>query len=189
MWKRTPSWRCRQPISDMTPCRVCELHAESIFRIEGMDCHEEVAVLERSLRKLAGLEALDADVMGQRLRVKYDAAKLTTGGIAEAVARTGMRAWLEHEEPRPSSSGPSRLRFVHVSGVALGLGLLQQATGWAFVPGWLPFAVSIGAGAVPTARRALTSVRAAVLDINVLMMVAVAGAIALGEWAEAASVV
>ena len=53
----------------MTTCRVCELHAESIFKIEGMDCHEEVAILERSLKRLSGLEALDADVMGQRLRV------------------------------------------------------------------------------------------------------------------------
>ena len=58
----------------MTTCRVCELHAESIFKIEGMDCHEEVAILERSLKRLSGLEALDADVMGQRLRVSYDAA-------------------------------------------------------------------------------------------------------------------
>ena len=26
---------------------VCELHAESVFKIEGMDCHEEVAILEQ----------------------------------------------------------------------------------------------------------------------------------------------
>ncbi len=63
----------------MTTCPVCELHAESTFKIEGMDCHEEVAILERRLKRLAGLEALDADVMGQRLRIKYDAAKLSTG--------------------------------------------------------------------------------------------------------------
>ena len=37
--------------------------------------------------------------MGQRLHVKYDAAKLSTAAIADAVADTGMRAWLEHEEP------------------------------------------------------------------------------------------
>jgi copper chaperone CopZ len=50
-------------------CPVCELHAESTFKIEGMDCHEEVAILERRLSRLAGLESLDADVMGQRLRI------------------------------------------------------------------------------------------------------------------------
>ena len=90
-------------------CTVCEVHAESVFKIEGMDCHEEVAILERSLQRLSGLEALDADVMGQRLRVSYDAAKLTTSVISEAVARTGMRAWLEHEEPQPAATGAARL--------------------------------------------------------------------------------
>ena len=49
--------------------------------------------------------------MGQRLHVKYDAANPHDGGIADAVADTGMRAWLEHEEPvagsdrAPNSSG------------------------------------------------------------------------------------
>ena len=60
----------------MTTCTVCELHAESVFKIEGMDCHEEVTILEQRLKRLAGLESLDADVLGQRLSVKYDAAKL-----------------------------------------------------------------------------------------------------------------
>ena len=83
---------------------VCELHAESVFKIEGMDCHEEVAILEHRLKGLTGLERLDADVVGQRLRIQYDAAKLTTARIAEAVAQTGMRAWLEHEEPRPAAA-------------------------------------------------------------------------------------
>ncbi len=173
----------------MTSCRVCELHAESIFKVEGMDCHEEVAILERSLKRLTGLEAIDADVMGQRLRVKYDAAKLTTTGIAEAVARTGMRAWLEHEEPQPNHTPASRLRYVTLSGIALAFGLGQHAAGLSLTPGWLPFAIAIAFGVVPIIRRAVTSVRAAVLDINVLMLVAVAGAIALGEWGEAASVV
>lgn len=173
----------------MTTCRVCELHAESIFKIEGMDCHEEVAILERSLNRLPGIEDLDADVMSQRLRVKYDAAKLTTSGIAEAVARTGMRAWLEHEEPQPSASGTQRLRFVAGSGILLALGLSQELLGASFLPAWLLFAPSIALGVVPLARRAATSIRSAALDINVLMLVAVAGAIALGEWSEAASVV
>ena len=34
-------------------CTVCEIHAESIFKIEGMDCHEEVAILEKRLKQFA----------------------------------------------------------------------------------------------------------------------------------------
>src|SRR5919106_6527010 len=99
-------------------CPVCEVHAESVFKVEGMDCHEEVAILERTLKRLAGLEAMDADVVGGRLRVKHDAARLTTSRISEAVAQTGIRAWLEHEAARPASIDSTRRgRLVWGSGV------------------------------------------------------------------------
>ena len=170
-------------------CRVCELHAESVFKVEGMDCHEEVAILERRLKKLTGLEALDADVVGQRLKIKYDAAKLTTAKIAEAVAQTGMRAWLEHEAPRPVAASRWRERLVFLSGGALAIGLISNVAGATGLAGWIPYFAAIVLGGIYTARRAWTSLTSRHLDINVLMMVAVAGAVALGEWSEGASVV
>jgi Cd2+/Zn2+-exporting ATPase len=174
----------------MSSCQVCELHAESTFRIEGMDCHEEVAIIERRLNRLAGLEALDADVLGQRLRIKYDAAKLSASSIAEAVAQTGMRAWLEHEEPAPVGvSARARRRLVVLSGVSLVAGFLAQQAGAGGAAGWMPFVLAIVLGGVFTVRRAAVSARAGVLDINVLMLVAVTGAVVLGEWSEAAAVV
>jgi len=171
-----------------TACTVCELHAESTFRVEGMDCHEEVAILERRLSRLTGLEALDADVLGQRLRIKYDASRLSASAIAEAVAQTGMRAWLEHEAPVASATTGWRDRLVIASGVLLaaGLVLLVAAPG---VPAWPAFLLSAIAGGIPVLRRAIVSARAGVLDINVLMVIAVAGAVALREWTEASSVV
>src|SRR5436190_223743 len=67
-------------------CAVCELHAESTFKIEGMDCREEVVLIERRFKHLAGLEEFTADLIGQRLLVKYDAAKVSAAAIASAVA-------------------------------------------------------------------------------------------------------
>ena len=171
----------------MSTCAVCELHAESTFRVEGMDCHEEVKILERRLSRLSGLESLDADVLGQRLRIKYDAARLSTDAIAEAVSQTGMRAWLEHEQPAPPR-GDWRRHLVVGSGVLFAVGLVLQFF-YARVPAWPLFAGSVALGSVPTARRALASVRARHLDIHVLMIIAVIGAVILGEWTEAASVV
>jgi Cd2+/Zn2+-exporting ATPase len=174
----------------MSTCQVCELHAESTFKIEGMDCHEEVAILEHRLKRLAGLEALDADVIGQRLRIKYDAAKLSAGSIAEAVAQTGMRAWLEHEEPVPvTASALTRQRLLVLSGAAFVAGLAGSFLGVSGSVAWIPFVLSIVLGGVFTARRALVSIRSGILDINALMVIAVGGAIVLGEWSEAASVV
>ncbi|MGE5361824.1 MAG: heavy metal translocating P-type ATPase [Bacteroidales bacterium] len=171
-------------------CPVCEVHAESVFRIEGMDCHEEVAILERRLRPLPGVEDLSADVMGQRLRVIYDAAKLPASAITEAVAGTGMRAWLEHEQPIGLSAATTARRqaLVIASGIALVLGLAAQWLGLTSFGAGALFLVAVAAGGVYTARRAFSAARAFSLDINVLMLVAVGGALAIGEWDEAASV-
>jgi Cd2+/Zn2+-exporting ATPase len=174
----------------MTTCTVCEVHAESVFRVEGMDCHEEVTILEHRLKRLAGLEALHADVLGGRLSIKYDAARLTTSHIAEAVAQTGMRAWLEHEEARPAPDAHAwRDRLVWGSAALTAAGFLMELTGSAGRVPTALFGIAIAAGGAHTARRAWVSLRAGSLDIYVLMLVAVAGAIALGEWSEGASVV
>jgi Cd2+/Zn2+-exporting ATPase len=180
-------------------CTVCELHAESTFRIEGMDCREEVALIERRFKNLPGLEDFSADLMGQRLHVKYDAAKLSASAIAGAVADAGMRAWLEHEEPLALGDAVARRRLMLVwtSGVALAIGLALEIVGRRFALGianaeWSVralFAISIAAGTALTVRKAWTAIRMRILDINVLMLVAAGGAVALGQWAEAGSVV
>jgi len=178
-------------------CTVCELHAESTFKIEGMDCREEVAILERRFKNLAGLEDFSADLMGQRLHVKYDAARISTAAIADAVADTGMRAWLDREERTAGLDRQVRLRqtLVWTSGAALAIGMALSLTGIDTGPvpagrlaEWL-FIVSLAAGIGATSRRAWTALRVGSLDINVLMIVAVAGAAVLGEWSEAATVV
>ncbi|MGH9140573.1 MAG: heavy metal translocating P-type ATPase, partial [Vicinamibacterales bacterium] len=181
-----------------TICTVCELHAESTFRIEGMDCREEVAILERRFKSLIGLEDFSADLMGQRLHVKYDAARISTATIADAIADTGMRAWLEHEQPIAGSDQWMRMRqlLVSNSGVALGIGVALQ---WAGAAGLqtsdairgVPFlfVISLAAGLGATARKAWSAARTGSLDIHVLMVIAATGAAILGEWSEAAAVV
>ena len=174
----------------MSTCQVCEIHAESTFKIEGMDCHEEVAMLEKRLGKLRGMEAFDADILGQRLKIKYDAAKLSASTIAEAVAQTGMRAWLEHEQPVGTAPSAATRRVLVVTsgifvaaGMALELAHLDQR---AAVGAYL---IAIALGGFYSVRRALHAARSLALDINVLMLVAVCGAMVLGQWSEGACVV
>lgn len=94
------------------------------------------------------------------------------------------------ETPAP----PPRLRWWTTNRV-LGLAGLFIALGAvaAYVEASLASVLAYAAAIllqVPTpARRAWQSVRRRTLDINVLMLIAVAGAIALGDWLEAASVV
>jgi Zn2+/Cd2+-exporting ATPase len=175
--------------TETATCTVCELHAEAVFRVEGMDCNEEVVILERRLKPLVGLEALSADLIGQRLHVKYDAAKLTTSAMVDAVGETGMRMWLEHEEPMLGRSALAwRWKLMLACAALLASAAVLEATGFgrAAIPLYL---TAVAAGIIYPLRRGLTAARARTLDINALMVIAVAGALVLGDWPEAATVV
>ena len=175
--------------TETVTCATCELHAEAVFRVEGMDCNEEVVILERRLKPLAGLEAVSADLIGQRLRVKYDAAKLTTAAIVDAASQTGMRMWLEHEEPVIGGTDIEwRWRLMVACAAAIAAGLVLTAAGLTTEAAACLIAAAVAGGVFP-ARRAVAALRSRTLDINTLMIVAVAGALVLSEWIEAASVV
>src|SRR6202163_2518274 len=149
-------------------CSVCELHAESTFRVEGMDCRDEVTMLERRFKNLPGLEDFSADVMGQRLHVKYDAARLSTSTITAAVADAGMRAWLEHEEPVIGTGRAVSWQrmLVSASGAGFVVGLGFDEFGAALWIVRVVFAVSIACGAALTLRKAVHAARTWTLDIN-----------------------
>jgi Cd2+/Zn2+-exporting ATPase len=172
-------------------CAVCEDHAESTFRVEGLCCQVEADLIARRLGTLRGVERASTDVVRQRLRVAYDAAVTSQGAIAEAVAETGLRAWPDDEarEAAAASAAPSSFASLSIAAASLAAGLAADLAGapraWV-VP---PLVIAVVAGGTTTFRRALASARQGRLDMFVLMSVAVAGAALIGEWVEAATVV
>ncbi|WP_353119584.1 heavy metal translocating P-type ATPase [Nitratidesulfovibrio sp.] len=63
------------------------------FRIEEMDCANEVSILRRALTPLVGSpDRLEFDVLSRRMRVDMDGLDLRPDDVVAAVARTGMRA-------------------------------------------------------------------------------------------------
>ena len=62
------------------------------FRIHGMDCAEEVAVLKSALKPLVDASLLRFDVLSGKLIVDTPTGALSPQQVLEAVARTGMRA-------------------------------------------------------------------------------------------------
>lgn len=63
------------------------------FRIEEMDCANEVGILRRELIPLVGSpDRLEFDVLARRMRVNLDGLAVRAEDVVAAVARTGMRA-------------------------------------------------------------------------------------------------
>ena len=92
-------------------------------------------------------------------------------------------------EPPRSTAAQARGVLATIAAVLLIAGSLGQLLGGA--PAWTQplFLVAVVAGAVFPARRAWGALGRGSLDINALMVIAVTGALVIGEWEEAAVVV
>lgn len=180
------------------------------FRIHGMDCAEEVALLKREVGPLVGGEdRLTFDILRGRMTVD-PVASVSLDDVHQAVARTGMRAevWAERssrENEREVWRRYARTAATIASGLltlgaflihTLTLGTLTGALGaeglggghdvpW---PARLLYGLGIVTGAWFIAPKAWFAARRLRPDMNLLMTIAVIGAVAIGEWFEAAVV-
>ncbi len=181
------------------------------FLVNGLDCAEEVAVLKNELGPaVGGEEHLFFDILNGHMTVAETARPLTDREIFDLVARTGMRAepW-SAEEAKDDAQGERHRRvqawLTTLSGLAVLAGFtlhvilagglaqaIQLMAGHGGKPTPLPemaaYALAIVLGARFAAVKAWYAVRGLRADMNLLMMIAVAGAVALGEWFEAATV-
>lgn len=182
---------------------------EFSLRVQGLDCAEEVAVLKRAVGPaVGGEEHLTFDVLRGKMTVLPSSPSSSPTAVLAAIDRTGMRAEL-WGAPR-GEEGFWRRRGRAVSVTASG-GLL--VAGFVFHALWAGGAGSAfagdggaAAGAVPAGVRILYiaailaggwfvlpkawhAARSLRPDMNLLMAIAVTGAVVIGEWLEAATVV
>lgn len=168
------------------------------FKIQGLDCAEEVAVLKREVGPVVGGEdRLAFDILNARMIVTAGGDEVAPEKIVAAVARTGMRAepWHKNgvgEKGLGFWARRGRTTLTVTSGLASGVGaVLHVAGGWTAKLGVAAegcYLMAIFAGlwlVLPKAWIALKQLRP---DMNLLMVVAVTGAVVIGEWAEAATV-
>jgi Cd2+/Zn2+-exporting ATPase len=174
---------------DETPAPAAEIPpdaSQESFLVDGMDCSEEVAAIERALKPVSGVLGVRAEIVSSKVTVFHDG-NLSRASLASIINRTGVAV---RDSDADSKRGSLRTILVAVSGIATGIGLALQWLG--FKTGWQPdvaFIIAILAGGTLVVPKAFRSLRTFSLDMNVLMTVAVAGAVAIGETAEGAAVV
>ena len=201
---------CRDCSAARAEPSVASSHGESgrSFRVDGLDCAEEVAILGNVLgSEIGGREHLAFDVLEGRMSVLESAALISDERVLELVASTGMSAsaWnAESAADEQAAHLARKRRFTALSGGFWVAGLLYHVVesglmgavqifsghGTTTMPpieaGLFGFGIVFGAWLV--APKAWSSARRLAPDMNLLMIVAVVGAIALGELFEAATV-
>lgn len=179
-----------------------------VFKITGMDCAEEVALLKREVGPVVGGEEhLSFDIFGRTMSITSQAKDVKLQTVIEAVNRAGLGAELIVGTTPQQGAIPDfwdqyrRAILTIISGTSLVVALLTQAllsqdvdlpaeqTGHDLpLAAKVLFSLATFAGVWLVLPKALGAIRHLRPDINLLMTVAVTGAIAIGEWFEAAAV-
>jgi Zn2+/Cd2+-exporting ATPase len=167
--------------------------------LEGLDCADCALSLEKAIVGIPGVVKADVNFTASTLKVQYHPEEVERRQIASSVREAGYRVRLAPEaQPVPATRRERLIAFWadHVrgittaaSGLLLAAGFLLSFAGVASPLPELVLSLGIVVGGYHTARAALFALRTRSADMNVLMTAAVLGAIGIGEWTEAASVV
>jgi Zn2+/Cd2+-exporting ATPase len=174
------------------------------YQINDLDCSEECSLLKKALLGREGIHELDFDILNRQMHVVYDPTLTDSQKILKMIQSTGMQAsLLRASKTFTFWEKHGRLILCIASGVFLLVGFILHMTdayrfgdvgvfepAYAFPPFWVAFfyLAAIVAGGWFVAPKAWSSLKRLSPDMNVLMVVAVVGAIAIGQMFEAATV-
>lgn len=157
-----------------------------VFEVEGMDCADDVRLIEGKLGKLPGVTRLAFDLVGRQLTVEGE---IAAAEVERAMGELGMRARLVGEVRQQPTwwERHGRLVLAGLSGVLWAVSLAAEHL---LQLEWLAAALAVGAIVAGGWHIVPRGVRAAMnraLDMNFLMSVAAVGAVLIGEYGEGAS--
>jgi Cd2+/Zn2+-exporting ATPase len=162
-----------------------------MLRVQGLDCPVEADALRGALMDAPGVLGLDFDLIHGTMTVRFDPDATDPVALVGRVAsRAGMTAMVLGETEVSSRwwARPGRWVATAGSGLALLAGILIAWRGGSAGMTRIAYGSAIGLGGIELIPRAIRSLRQLRLDIHVLMTLAVAGALVLGQWDEAATV-
>ncbi len=171
------------------------------FRVRDMDCSHCVTRIEDGLRKVDGVLEVGGNLVGRTVTVQIDPGRLASDEVRRAIGRLGHLAEPDagpRSEKIPATWTTPDAQLTYASAGLFGVGLALALGGVGPLLLTLPlselrlssllFIVSAFVGGWRFMPSGLRAARTLSLDMNFLMTVAILGAIAIGEYLEAAAI-
>lgn len=156
------------------------------FKVSNMDCADEIKAINEAL-KVDGILKIQANLMSSTVQIVH-APNVTAQFLKKRIETTVVRV-LSEDAGQSKSQNRNRILLVAASGLLLLFGLSLQWLKFEGVLDEVFFFASILLGGSLVFPKAYGSIRRKTLDMNVLMTIAVIGAVAIGEHSEASAVV
>ncbi|MBO0636433.1 heavy metal translocating P-type ATPase [Pantoea brenneri] len=158
------------------------------IRIMQMDCPVEEGMIRKKLDGMSAVKELDFNLMQRVLTVVHAPDALEP--VLAAIRSLGFEPELPDSSGRHVVTEEKKKTWwpLALAGVAA---IAAEAMHWTGMPEWLEAALALAAVAacgLSTYKKGWIALRNGNLNINALMSIAVTGALALGQWPEAAMV-
>jgi Cd2+/Zn2+-exporting ATPase len=163
------------------------------YRIDKMDCPTEERLIRNRLEPMPGIARLDFNLLDRELTVYHrldDALSITAALEALDMAPSLMDAATPRAALSPALSNSMKGLLAFSGITAVGAEVTAWITGQETSLPVVALAVlSILSAGLPTLKKGWIALRNLTLNIYFLMSLAVAGAVAIGKWPEAAMVI
>ena len=163
---------------------------DTTLRVAGVDCPEEVSLIQGALKPLVGVCEVRVNIMSGKAIITHDQT-ITPEVLIKAIGDAGLKAVCEGEKAGDETQIRQKQRLVSVaiSGAFTFFGVLVHFTH--FAPEFIAlgcFLVAIISGGWFIVPKAIGAARRFAPDMNLLMTIAVLGAVSIGAWSEGAAV-
>lgn len=74
-----------------------KMTVEKSFKIQGMTCAACVRAVERSVKKIEGIDEANVNLATEKMIVKYDEHKISESDIIQTVVKSGYKASIDEE--------------------------------------------------------------------------------------------
>ena len=157
--------------------------------VEGMDCANCVAKVRKNLEKAPGIEDVKLNLVSTKLIVEYNGEFTSEKEIIKLIKKAGYGFDRSYEQKSFFNLKHNKnLIFFFVGAVFLVTALIIDSLN---IPHFHPlfYIPVIVVGGIPVYTKAFNSIRAKTLDIDILMVIAIIGAMIIGHWEEAAEII
>ncbi|KAL8168119.1 hypothetical protein V2J09_009618 [Rumex salicifolius] len=156
---------------------------KTYFEVLGLCCTSEVALVERILNPLHGVKDVCVVVPSKTVIVLHDSSLISALEIAKALNQARLEANVRVKGRSNNKKWPSL--YVMACGLLLGLSFLK----YMYYPlRWLAVA-SVVVGIWPVLVKGFAAVKNITLDLNILILIEVAGTLALQDFWEAGTII
>ncbi len=186
-------------LAQQSGAEVTQRFRHRLLQVKNIRHQRHARRVEEALRKLKGVVEVAVSATGV-IRLEWDTEQMSETQILRAIEKQGLKVAGSMEESKEKEHEGEKHDHAHGGFLgentelyfAIGSGifwLLGLVLSFVAVPPWLPialFVVAIFLGGYFTLLEAVETIRKGKFEIDFLMLVAAAGAAALGKWEEGA---